>query len=221
MDLTTFENYILVAVHPTTGKSITGLFYFGLVGALLSDLYKNEKIKIGNEYIVVEDVTSVDIPVVDFVLHKIKSSKEYKKIGYWLPQLAGNKKFNEMMLDYLQEKQIIDIEIHNVFFYTYKRFNIKNSTLRKKLLEELQLNALSSNPNNLLLGLMLSTNLKSLLSSQNADLKLINNSCLKVQKENIVMFLVAKVIHKQKLIDLWIGLFIVIWILLIIMGTHK
>jgi hypothetical protein len=221
MDLTTFENYILVSVHPTTGKSITGLFYFGLVGALFADLYRNEKIKIGNEYIVVEDITSVDIPVVDFVLHKIKTSKEYKKIGYWLPQLAGNKKFNAMMLDYLQEKQLIEIETHNVFFYTYKRYNIKDIALRKQLLQELHLNALSQNPDNLLLGLMLSTNLKGLLSVQTADLKTIKESCIKVQKDNIVVSLIAKVIHKQKLIDLWIGLFIVIWILLIIMGTHK
>ena len=80
---------------------------------------------------------------------------------------------------------------------------------------------MSQTPDNLLLGLMLSTNLKGLLSVQTSDLKTIKESCLKVQKDNIVGSLIAKVIHKQKLIDLWIGLFIVIWILLIIMGTHK
>ena len=93
MNLTTFENYMQLSVHPNTGKLLTGLFHFGLVGALFIDLAKAERLQFGNEFIVVSDTARVGIPVVDFKIQEIGISKEYKKIVYWLPQFAGNKKF--------------------------------------------------------------------------------------------------------------------------------
>ena len=119
MNLTTFENYMLLSVHPNSGKPMAGMFYHGLVGALLTDVHKAERLQIGNEFLVVNDTSSVDIPVVDFLLHKIGTFKEYKKISYWIPQLATNKVFKKLMI----KKDI-------KYFIWFKSICIKNSNNR-------------------------------------------------------------------------------------------
>jgi len=221
MNLTTFENYMLLSVHPNSGKPMAGMFYHGLVGALLTDVHKAERLQIGNEFLVVNDTSSVDIPVVDFLLHKIGTFKEYKKISYWIPQLATNKVFKKLMIEYMAEKKLMRIDRKTFLGYPTYRFFMIDISIRKTLVHTLRENIKSEKPEYLLLGLLVSTNLDSLLTSNTLTAKQVKQACVTVQNKNIVASLVAKVIHKQKLIDLWIAIFILFWVLLIFMGAQK
>lgn len=220
MDLTTFDNYMLLSVHPNTGKPMAGMFYFGLVGALFIDLHKQELLQVGNEFLVVSDNTLVNIPIVDYVLQKINTSKEYKKIYYWLPLFARNKAFKKLLFKYMNENNIIKVETKTILGISFPRFNIDDTTNRKSLVYNLREDIKRDKPTNLLLGLLISSNLDSILVTNSISIKKIKESCLCIQKENTIAFLVSKVIHKQKLIDLWIAIFLIVWVLLIFAGSH-
>jgi hypothetical protein len=78
---------------------------FGLVGAILFELYKQDRITVVNDEVVVKNAHSTDNVLLDRVLNVIKTSKKQRSLRSWIQRIV----YKKLMLRKTILKQLIQL----------------------------------------------------------------------------------------------------------------
>lgn len=121
---------------------------FGLVGAILFELYKLDRITLVNDEVVVKQAQSTDNVLLDRVLNVIKTSRKQRSLRSWIQRIA----YKKLMLRKTLLKQLIGMKVVGreeysllVVFYQTK-FPLIDGPLKKSLQDQLCEGVISGKP---------------------------------------------------------------------------
>ena len=140
MELTFLQKIILLALDDKGwfGASEHKI-KFGLVGAILFELYKQDRITIENEEVIVKNAHSTDNVLLDRVLNVIKSSKKPRSIRSWIQRIVYKKLMlrKTILKDLIQQKVIGREEYSLLVVFYQTKFPIIDVNLKRKVQEEI------------------------------------------------------------------------------------
>ena len=112
---------------------------FGLVGAILFELYKHGRIRFVNDEVVVTNAKSTDDVILDRVLNLIKSSKKPRSLRSWIQRIVYKKLLlRKTVLKQLIHHKIIGREEYSLMVVFYQtKFPLLNIDLKRKLQEQI------------------------------------------------------------------------------------
>ncbi len=141
---------------------------FGLVGAILFELYQKDRIIFTNDEVVVINAKSTDDVVLDRVLNLIKSSKKPHSLRSWIQRIVYKKLLlRKTILKQLIHKKVISREeyILMVVFYQTK-FPLLNIEIKRQTQEHICDSIVSGN----------------ILTDQETMMLVVMNNCKMVRK---------------------------------------
>lgn len=169
MELTFLQKVVLLALDDkgwfgTSEHKIK----FGLVGAILFELYKLGRIKFVNDEVIVENAKSTDNVLLDRVLNLIKSSKKPRSLRSWIQRIVYKKLLlRKTILKQLIHTKVVTREEYTLMMVFYQtKFPLANVELKRKLQEEIYENIVSDH----------------LLSDYDLMLLVVMNNCKMVRK---------------------------------------
>jgi hypothetical protein len=120
---------------------------FGLVGAILFELYQKGRIRFENDEVVVVNAKSTEDVILDRVLNLIKSAKKSHSVRSWIQRIAYKKLLlRKTILKQLINKNVISKENYSLFFVFYQtKFPLLNVGLKRRLQEQISERVLSGN----------------------------------------------------------------------------
>jgi hypothetical protein len=141
---------------------------FGLVGAILFELYQKGRIDLKDEDVVVTNPKSTDDVILDRVLNHIKASKKPRSLRSWIQRIAYKKLLlRKTVLKQLIQDKVITREEYSLMVVFYQtKFPLVNTGLKRKLQEQLCETIVSGNN----------------LSDHDLMLLVVMNSCKMVRK---------------------------------------
>jgi hypothetical protein len=112
---------------------------FGIAGAILYELYKQERIEIKEGVVVIKNPTPLNDPFLDRVLEFIRSVKKSRSIRSWIQRMVYKKMMiRKSLIRSLIAKQIIRKEEYSFFFVMYQyKYPVINSEIKKQVREEI------------------------------------------------------------------------------------
>lgn len=112
---------------------------FGLVGAILFELYQKGRIRFTNDEVVVVNAKSTDDVILDRVLNLIKSSKKTPNLRSWIQRIVYKKLLlRKTVLKQLIHHNLITREEYSLMMVFYQtKFPILNIELKRKLQEKI------------------------------------------------------------------------------------
>jgi hypothetical protein len=112
---------------------------FGLVGAILFELYKLERITITNDEVVVINAHSTDNVLLDRVLNVIKTSKKQRSPRSWIQRIVYKKlMLRKTLLKQLIQMNLIGREEYSLMVVFYQtKFPLIDSTVKRNLQMEI------------------------------------------------------------------------------------
>ena len=112
---------------------------FGLVGSILFELYKLERIRLTNDEIVVINAKSTEDVILDRVLNLIKSSKKQHSLRSWIQRIVYKKLIlRKTVLKQLIRTKVISREEYSLMVVFYQtKFPLVNFELKRKLQEQI------------------------------------------------------------------------------------
>ncbi|MFH1754662.1 MAG: GPP34 family phosphoprotein [Candidatus Latescibacterota bacterium] len=111
------EELLLLALHDRKGTVVSSTsmaLTYGLTGAILMELTLAGRLAIEEQKFVLIDPTPTGDDILDEALARIKSSKIYRKPGYWVSKLSGIKKIKDRLLGRLVNQGILRREEHRI-----------------------------------------------------------------------------------------------------------
>ncbi len=141
---------------------------FGLMGAILFELFERGRIRLQNEKVVVINAKSTDDVILDRVLNVIRSSKKAHSLRSWIQRIAYKKLLlRKTVLKQLIHMKVIGREEYSLLVVFYQtKYPLINTELKRKLQENLCNRILSGD----------------LLSNQEMMLLVVMNTCRMVRK---------------------------------------
>lgn len=140
MELTFLQKIILLALDDKGwfGASEHKI-KFGLVGAILFELYKQDRISIVNEEVVVKNAHSTENVLLDRVLNVIKASKKPRSLRSWIQRIVYKKLMlrKTILKDLIQQKVIGREEYSLLVVFYQTKFPIIDVNLKRKVQEEI------------------------------------------------------------------------------------
>jgi len=146
MELTFLQKIVLLALDDKGWfGSSEHKIKFGLVGAILFELYKLERIGFQNDEVYVSNPKSTDNVVLDRVLNLIKSSKKQRSLRSWIQRIVYKKLLlRKTILKQLINDNVITREEYSLMMVFYQtKFPLVNLELKRKLQEEIYENIVS------------------------------------------------------------------------------
>jgi hypothetical protein len=118
---------------------------YGLVGAILFELYMKGKIRITADMIEVVNSKSTDDVVLDRVLNVIKSAKKSHSLRSWIQRIVYKKLIlRKTVLKQLIQKKVIGREEYSLMVVFYQtKFPLLNAELKRHLQEHIFENVVS------------------------------------------------------------------------------
>jgi hypothetical protein len=112
---------------------------FGLVGAILFELYKHGRIKFVNDEVVVVNAKSTDDVILDRVLNLIKTSKKQRSLRSWIQRIVYKKLLlRKTVLKQLLHAKVIGREEYSLMVVFYQtKFPLLNVELKRKIQEQI------------------------------------------------------------------------------------
>jgi len=112
---------------------------FGLVGAILFELYQKGRIRFVNDEVVVANPKSTDDVILDRVLNVIKSSKKARSLRSWIQRIVYKKLLlRKTVLKQLLHHKVIGREEYSLLVVFYQtKFPLLKTELKRKLQENL------------------------------------------------------------------------------------
>jgi len=125
------EKLMLLALHDEKGSvvfSASSALQYGLAGALILDLFFQNKITLAEKNIRVIDATPTNDPLLDQVLALIHSSEKQKDSKHWIYKIDRKVKgIKNQITDALVQKEILRREEHRLLWvFHYKRYPTRN-----------------------------------------------------------------------------------------------
>lgn len=112
---------------------------FGLVGAILFELYQQGRIRFTNDEVVVINAKSTDDVILDRVLNLIKSSKKPHNLRSWIQRIVYKKLLlRKTVLKQLIQNLVVGREEYSLLVVFYQtKFPLINIELKRKLQEHI------------------------------------------------------------------------------------
>jgi hypothetical protein len=112
---------------------------FGIVGAILFELYQKERIRFSNDEVVVINARSTDDVILDRVLNVIKAAKKPRSLRSWIQRIVYKKLLlRKTVLKQLIRDNVISREEYTLMVVFYQtKFPIVNIELKRNLQEQL------------------------------------------------------------------------------------
>jgi len=140
MELTFLQKIILLALDDKGwfGASEHKI-KFGLVGAILFELYKNDRISIVDDLVVVTNAHSTDNVLLDRVLNVIKTSKKQHSLRSWIQRIVYKKlMLRKTILKQLIDNKVIGREEYSLMVVFYQtKFPLLDGSLKRKVQEDI------------------------------------------------------------------------------------
>ncbi|MDP1621489.1 MAG: GPP34 family phosphoprotein [Bacteroidales bacterium] len=139
-DLTFLQKIVLLALDDKGWFGSTEhKIKFGLVGAILFELYQSGRIRIANVEVTVINAKSTDDVILDRVLNLIKSSKKPRSLRSWIQRIVYKKLLlRKTVLKQLLQKKVISKEEFSLLVVFYQtKFPLLNVELKRKLQEQI------------------------------------------------------------------------------------
>jgi len=140
MELTFLQKIVLLALNDKGWfGSSEHKIKFGLVGAILFELYKLERIGFRDDEVYISNPKSTDNVVLDRVLNLIKSSKKQRSLRSWIQRIVYKKLLlRKTILKQLINDNVITREEYSLMMVFYQtKFPLVNLELKRKLQEEI------------------------------------------------------------------------------------
>jgi hypothetical protein len=141
---------------------------FGLVGAILFELYQKGRIRFVNDNVEVVNAKSTDDVILDRVLNLIKSSKKQRSLRSWIQRIVYKKLLlRKTVLKQLIHSKVIGREEYSLLVVFYQtKFPLLNTEVKRKLQEHICESIVSGN----------------LLTDQEIMMLVVMNNCKMVRK---------------------------------------
>jgi Golgi phosphoprotein 3 (GPP34) len=141
---------------------------FGLVGAILFELYQLRRISFTNDEVVVVNAKSTDDVILDRVLNLIKSSKKPHSLRSWIQRIVYKKLLlRKTVLKQLIHSKVISREEYSLMVVFYQtKFPLLNVELKRSLQEHISESVVSG----------------SVLTDQEVMMLVVMNNCKMVRK---------------------------------------
>jgi|GEM_PF-934958 len=112
---------------------------FGLVGAILFELYQKGRIRFNDDQVVVVNAKSTDDVILDRVLNLIKSAKKTRSLRSWIQRIVYKKLLlRKTILKQLIHHKLIGREEYSLMVVFYQtKFPLLNVGLKRKLQEQI------------------------------------------------------------------------------------
>ena len=112
---------------------------FGLVGAILFELYQKERIRFTNDEVEVINAKSTDDVILDRVLNLIKTSKKTRSLRSWIQRIVYKKLLlRKTVLKQLIQNKVISREEYSLMVVFYQtKFPLINVEIKRKLQEHI------------------------------------------------------------------------------------
>ena len=139
-DLTFLQKVVLLALDDKGWfGSAEHKIKFGLVGAILFELYQHRRISFVNDEVVVINAKSTDDVILDRVLNLIKSSKKPHSLRSWIQRIVYKKLLlRKTVLKQLIHKKVIGREEYSLMVVFYQtKFPLIDIELKRKLQEQI------------------------------------------------------------------------------------
>ena len=140
MELTFLQKIVLLALDDKGwfGASEHKI-KFGLVGAILFELFKSGRITVVNDEVVVVDVHSTENVLLDRVLNVIKASKKQRSPRAWIQRIVYKKlMLRKTILKQLLQAKVIGREEYSLLVVFYQtKFPVLDMQLKRTLQEEI------------------------------------------------------------------------------------
>ena len=133
MELTFLQKIVLLALDDKGWfGSSEHKIKFGLVGAILFELYKLERIGFQNDEVYVSNPKSTDNVVLDRVLNLIKSAKKQRILRSWIQRIVYKKLLlRKTILKQLINENVITREEYSLMIVFYQtKFPLVNLELK-------------------------------------------------------------------------------------------
>jgi hypothetical protein len=140
MELSFLQKVILLALNNQGwfGASENKI-KFGLVGAILFELYKKERIRFQDNGIRIINPKSTESVLLDRVLNLIKSSEKQRTLRSWIQFVVSQKLLlRKTVLKQLTEGRIVRKEEYNMLrLFSQTKYPLVNSEIKRKLQQDL------------------------------------------------------------------------------------
>ncbi|MBL4716741.1 MAG: GPP34 family phosphoprotein [Bacteroidia bacterium] len=201
MKLNTIEKYLLLAQHPTKGRSIYGQYVnYGTIGAILLEVSLNDGVSIENKLLILKENIEFENPVLLDIANLIRSSEKPRKIKHWINKLVRKpRKYKWPFLNELENKKVIRIENKKFLgLFPYRKCYLIENAIRESLIQDIKTSILNNHELNneeiVILGLVEACKMHKIISSEKKELKTIKRELKLILKENPIAGTVAKTI---------------------------
>ncbi|MFA8299648.1 MAG: GPP34 family phosphoprotein [Hyphomicrobiales bacterium] len=142
MNISIAEKFILLQIHPSTGKLPVSYLLFGkhLIIAILNDLEVNDYIKYEDNRIEVISEPERLTAAHNIVFCKIKESYERQTQEYWVNLLCFKEEtLKKLLLESLIEKDwIVNHHYYSMIIMEHNRYYIQNIAGRNSIVDEIK-----------------------------------------------------------------------------------
>jgi hypothetical protein len=138
IDLTFLQKIVLLALDDKGWfGSSEHKIKFGLVGAILFELYQKGRIRFSDDEVVVINAKSTDDVILDRVLNLIKSAKKPRSLRSWIQRIVYKKLLlRKTVLKQLIQDKVIGREEYSLMVVFYQtKFPLINVPLKRSLQE--------------------------------------------------------------------------------------
>ena len=148
IDLTFLQKIVLLALDDKGWfGSAEHKIKFGLVGAILFELFKKERIRFTMDEVVVINAKSTDDVILDRVLNLIKSAKKPRSLRSWIQRIVYKKLLlRKTVLKQLINNKVIGREEYSLMVVFYQtKYPLTDVELKRKLQEQISESVVSGN----------------------------------------------------------------------------
>jgi hypothetical protein len=193
-----------MAQHPEKGHKASSEIniQFTLTGAFLLEMTLEEQIEVRENKLVLKEMQRIDHPIHSKLAELIRKSSKPRKMRYWISKMAmKNNRYKRHIEDKLVGEHILRIENKKFLgLIPYRRSYLRDSRIRTALIHDykskLTRGGELSNQDLVMLGLMHSSNMASILSSNREEKKMIREKLKEKSKESAISVGVGKAIQE-------------------------
>ena len=141
MQLNLYEQFLLLSLDKVKGKFLIDslTLNYGLAGALLLQLSKDEIIRIDSKKLYLEKLNLTENKILDDCINLIRASKKQRSAKYWVNRIGSKAGLiRNQVLSQLCEKQIVKIEKSKfLWVFTITRYPSVNSDIVDQIKKQL------------------------------------------------------------------------------------
>jgi hypothetical protein len=152
MNLNLVEKFVMLAIDEKSGRWMgsenSNFLSYGIAGAILWELYFNQRIRIENNSIFSNNPNYLGDPILDGVLAMIQCNRKIQSIEYWLREIPHQMQYSyDFLIHNLVEKGLIQIcQRPILWFFSQHYAQFLHPIIKNEILSELEFPILAEEP---------------------------------------------------------------------------